>query len=69
MECGDQMSEVTCEPAARDEVRAPVVVDQKWMCWSWLPPPVARRLVCQGHHARACVTVSCCYPIFRDDLP
>jgi hypothetical protein len=52
--CGEKTSEVTCEPTLRELVRAPVVLDQKWMCWSADPPPVARREFCQGHQARAC---------------
>jgi hypothetical protein len=30
-----------------------VVVFQKWMCLSHDPPPVANKLSCQGHQARA----------------
>src|SRR6266700_3400231 len=44
---------VTCDPVSMLFVLAPVVVFQKWMCRSWLPPPVARRLDCHGHHANA----------------
>lgn len=47
------MREVTWDAVGREAVRAPVVVDQKWMVWSDVPPPEARRLDCQGHHARA----------------
>jgi hypothetical protein len=53
LEWFDQMREVTWDEVGREERRAPVVDDQKWMVWSLVPPPVARRLVCQGHHAIA----------------
>jgi hypothetical protein len=56
-ECGDHWREVTWEWTLREFVRAPVEEDQKWMVWSAEPPPVARRDVCQGHHARACRSV------------
>ena len=39
-------------------MRAPVVEDQKWIVWSEEPPPVARRLDCQGHHASAWASFS-----------
>lgn len=54
LEWGEKMSDVTCDDVGRDEMREPVVDDQKWMFWSPVPPPVASRLVCQGHQARAC---------------
>jgi hypothetical protein len=54
LEWGEKSSEVTCEPTFRELVRAPVVEDQKWMCWSADPPPVASREFCHGHQARAC---------------
>lgn len=47
------MSEVTWEGVWREEMREPVVEDQKWMFWSPVPPPVARREDCQGDQARA----------------
>jgi hypothetical protein len=34
-------------------VRVPVVDDQKLIFWSFVPPPDASMLDCQGHHARA----------------
>ena len=60
MECGDQMREVTWESVHSEDVLAPVVDDQKWILRSALPPPVARRDDCHGHHARAC-----CQGVFR----
>lgn len=53
-EWGDQMSDVTWSSVLMDDVRAPVVEDQKWICVSCDPPPVARRDEFQGHHASAC---------------
>lgn len=47
------MREVTWEAVWREEMRDPVVEDQKWIEWSPVPPPVARREDCQGDQARA----------------
>lgn len=52
-ECGLKMSDVTWDGVARELRRAPVVVFQKWIVRSDEPPPEARRLEFQGHHARA----------------
>lgn len=47
------MRDVTWVEVGREAVRAPVEVDQKWMCLSAVPPPVARREDCQGDQAIA----------------
>lgn len=47
------MSEVTCEGVTSEEILDPVVDEKKWMVWSEVPPPVARREDCQGDQAKA----------------
>ena len=49
---------LTCELAAMDSTHWLEVAFQNLMVLSVVPPPVARRLLCQGHHARACRTGS-----------
>lgn len=49
----DQWSDVTCDPALTDFIRAPVDEFQKWICLSSLPPPVASVEWFQGHQASA----------------
>lgn len=54
LEWGLKTSEVTWEGVMRELRRAEVVVFQKWMVLSEVPPPEARRDEFQGHQARAC---------------
>jgi len=43
----------TCDLVSMLFTQTPVLQFQKRMCLSAVPPPLASRLGCQGHHARA----------------
>ena len=43
----------TCDLVSMLFTHTPVLQFQKRMCLSAVPPPLASRLGCQGHHARA----------------
>ena len=46
-------TQLTCDPVSRSTSFLPLEAFQRRMCLSAEPPPVASRLGCQGHHARA----------------
>jgi hypothetical protein len=51
--CGDHCTEVTCAGNFLVCNLPPVVLFQIWTLASFVPPPLARRDGCHGHHARA----------------
>ena len=50
--------EITCDFVSMLCTQVPVLQFQKRMCLSIVPPPLAKRPGCQGHHARACKIVA-----------
>ena len=51
--CGDQCTEVTWDGVFNECNLPPVVLFQMWTVASFVPPPLAKRDGCHGHHARA----------------
>ena len=51
--CGDQWMEVTWDGVFNECNLPPVVLFHTWTVASFVPPPLAKRDGCHGHHATA----------------
>ena len=59
LSCTDHCSAQTCECVSTALTNAPLLVFQKRIMRSAVPPPEASRFFCHGHHARALTAAWC----------